>query len=402
MVPKSYERKDCRLCKSTNLKQVLDLGYHPHSDQFRSNIDDPETWYPLRLNRCQTCGFVQLSFVVAADALYQSDYLYESSITETAGKHWDEFADSVLKRTGLKSGTVMDIGSNDGTLLKRFKDHGFEVLGIDPCKEVADIAIKNGIPTVVDFFGEFCKTPIGKPHSFDLITGSNVFAHIDNLDSVMAQVESYLTDDGTFIFESPYVGEFLKNLEYDTIYHQHLSYLGLKPLLPFFRKFGLQAYAVEFSEIHGGCFRVYIGREGKHEIDYSIAKTMSGEMWHDGTWRAFADEVKINGIRLFNLMYEIAEKQGRPVVAVSSPAKGQTLLNYTGVGRFLKFATDKSKLKQGRYTPGTHLKIKSDKDLKGNEVGLLLAWNFKEEVMRNVPQIKTWIIPVPSPTIVER
>lgn len=379
----------------------LDLGYHPHSDQFRKDLNEPETWYPLRMNRCRDCGFVQLSYVVAPDTLYQADYLYESSITTTAAEHWTQFADEVMAKTGIKKGKVMDIGSNDGTLLKRFKDRGFEVLGIDPCVEVANIANQNGIETIVDFFGEYRTTPIAKPGTFNLITGSNVFAHIDNLDAVMTDIKMYLSDKGTFIFESPYIGEFIKHREYDTVYHQHLSYLGLRPLIPFFKKFGLEAYAVEFSDIHGGCFRVYIGHEGQRDVEYSIAKTADGELWNDDTFDQFAEDVDRNGALLNEMVHQLVAEDSRDIVAISSPAKGQTLLNYTQIGRFLKFATDKSKLKQGRYTPGTHLLIRSDSVLTGTEVGLLLAWNFKDEIVRNNPKIKTWIIPIPIPTIVE-
>lgn len=385
----------------------LDLGHHPHSDNFRKDPDLPETTYPLRLVQCQNCGFVQLDYTVSPNVLYDDDYLYESSITKTADKHWTEFVDSVIKCTGIEMGTVLDIGSNDGTLLSKFKERDFAVLGIDPCKPITDIANARGIPTIPALFsamnidarpGASGAGWMGR--SFDIITGSNVFAHIDDLDAVMRDVKSLLNPKGVFVFESPYIGDFIENLEYDTVYHQHLSYLAVNPLVTFLREYGMEIFNIEFSPIHGGCFRCYIAREGEREVQDIVSTTMAVEDFDMVKLLTFAQVVKKNRLKLLEIVLDF-KKKGRKIVGISTPAKGMTLLNYTGVGKFLDFTTDVSKLKQGRYTPGSHLLIKSDKDLEGNEVGLLLAWNFAEEIMKNVPQIKTWIIPVPYPKVIE-
>lgn len=387
------QKKDCRLCHKENLVMFLDLGHHPHSDNFRKDPNLPEINYPLRLVQCQDCQFVQLDYVVSPDVLYDSDYLYESSITKTADKHWTEFVSAVRDKVGV--GKVLDIGSNDGTLLSKFKDAGYEVKGIDPCKDITDIANNRGIPTVTALFSKEALSG----EKFDIITGSNVFAHIDDLDKVMEDVKDLLTPAGVFIFESPYLGEFIKGLQYDTVYHQHLSYLAVKPLMSFMEKHGLVIADIEFTSIHGGCFRCYITRPGILEIQPIVKNTADSEQFNIDVLRDFSKKVDENRIKLMSIVTQF-KKQGSKIVAISSPAKGQTLLNYTGVGKFLDFATDVSKLKQGRYTPGTHLLIKSDRDLKGNEIGLLLAWNFKEEIMKNVPQIKTWIIPNPEPYVI--
>lgn len=371
----------------------LDLGHHPHSDNFRKSKDLPEVTYPLRLVQCQSCQFVQLDYTVSPDVLYDSDYLYESSITQTADAHWRGFVADVLKKLN-KKGKVLDIGSNDGTLLSKFKEAGFEVKGIDPCKDITDIANKRGIPTVTALFSKEALPG----EKFDLITGSNVFAHIDDLDRVMNDVRELLNERGIFIFESPYLGEFIKGLQYDTVYHQHLSYLAVKPLMAFFSKFGMEIFDIDFTPIHGGCFRCYISRSGERNIKPIVDETASKENFSLDVLKDFARKVEENKVKLMNIIIQF-KKQRQKIVAISSPAKGQTLLNYTGAGKFLDFSTDVSKLKQGRYTPGNQLLIKSDKDLKGDEVGLLLAWNFKEEIMKNVPQIKTWIIPNPEPHV---
>lgn len=383
------KKTTCRLCKSNNLKEVLNLGHHPHSDNFRKDKDLPEITYPLTLNQCQDCKFVQLGYTVSPDVLYDDDYLYESSITKTADKHWTEFVAKVIEKTGV-IGKVLDIGSNDGTLLSKFKERGFQVHGIDPCKQITDIANERGIPTTCALFSKEALTD-----TYDLITGSNVFAHIDDLDVVMEDVKALLNKNGVFIFESPYLGDFIDKLEYDTVYHQHLSYLAVAPLVTFLKKHGMEIFDIDFTDIHGGCFRCYIARIGVREVQPIVEVTAKMEKFD---LDIFDYKVKENRLKLIEILQDF-KKQGKTIVGVSSPAKGMTLLNYTGAGKYLDFVTDKSNLKQGRYTPGSHLEIKSDKDIPKNSIGLLLAWNFADEIIRNVPQVDTWIIPVPYPVV---
>jgi len=392
----------CRICKGKDLYCFLDLGFQPHSDWFRRSLDIPCTYYPLRLVRCRSCGFVQLDYVVEPETLYQKDYLYQSSVTKTGDLHWSEFAQTVVKNAGLVPGdAVVDIGSNDGTLLSKFKALGMIVCGIDPCKELADIAVGRGIPTVNDFFSESAmRVAREKIGNIKLITGTNVFAHIDDLDALLSVVASHLHEDGLLVFESPYFGDFYDGLQYDTVYHQHLSYLSLKPLIPFFERFGLAIIDLERRPIHGGSFRVYSGRNGRPSP--AVAEMVSAENWTDADMDAFARRTEQNRDDIFEVVYGLA-KSGKTIAAVSSPAKGQTLLNYTGIGRFLEFATDKSKLKQGRYTPGSNLMIHPDDELirRQPDYAILLAWNFADEIMINNAGYKgKWIIPIPFPQIV--
>lgn len=396
------KRTSCRICKSGDLYCFLDLGFHPHSDWFRRSLDVACTYYPLRLVRCSSCGFVQLDYVVAPEILYQQDYLYESSITKTGDAHWSEFAQTVAKKAGVMPGDgAIDIGSNDGTLLSKFKALGMRVCGIDPCKELTDIAVSHGIPSVTDFFCEHAVRE-AKDHIGDikLITGTNVFAHIDDLDAVLKVVADNLHPDGVFVFESPYFGDFYEGLQYDTAYHQHLSYLSLKPLIPFFKNYGLTIFDVDRRPMHGGSFRVYSGKNRKPTA--AISEMLSNENWTNADMDVFAKKAEQNRDDLFDMVYSLA-KSGKTIAAVSCPAKGQTLLNYTGIGRYIDFATDKSKLKQGRYTPGTNILIHSDEELvrRQPDYALLLAWNFADEIMKNNPGYKgKWIIPIPTPRIV--
>jgi SAM-dependent methyltransferase len=370
---------NCRMCGSKELKQWLDLGLHPHSDHFHKE-KEAEMFYPLGVSICEDCGLNQLTYIVAKEELYLKDYLYEASITKTADDHWTEFAESSVKRLNLKPGSlVIDIGSNDGSLLLKYKALGMEVLGIDPTPEATQLAIDRGVPTKQEFFGA-SQSPMAQ-----LVVGTNVFAHVDNLSRFMKDLKKILPKDGVFIFESPYFGEFLKGLEYDTVYHQHLSYLSLRPLVTFLEKIGMEAFEVEQHELHGGGFRVYIARQGEYQVQASVVDMLENETWDMDTLKDFAEKTMENRNILASLIQEL-HAEGKSIAVVSTPAKGNTLLNYTGIGRFIDFATDKSKLKQGRYTPGTQIKVYSDDELvkRQPDYALILAWNFFPEITANI------------------
>jgi SAM-dependent methyltransferase len=367
------------MCQSTNLRQWLDLGLHPHSDHFHKE-KEAEMFYPLGVSVCEDCGLNQLTYIVAKEELYLKDYLYESSITKTAAAHWKEFAETVAKKVGLEKGaTVIDVGGNDGTLLTKFQALGCEVLNVDPTPEATQIAIDRGVPTKQEFFGQ------SEYPKAEVIVGANVFAHIDDLDTFIERVKDTLKEGGVFVFESPYFGEFLKGLEYDTVYHQHLSYLSLKPLVKFLEKHGMEAFDVEQHELHGGGFRVYIARKGEREVQTAVHVMLANETWTDETLTQFQRDTEKSRDDLVNLMQDI-RLRGESVAVVSTPAKGNTLLNYTGIGRYISFATDKSKLKQGRYTPGTQIKVYGDEHLIDMQPdhALILAWNFFDEIRENV------------------
>jgi len=384
------------MCKGKDLYQFLDLGYHPHSDQFRNTNDEPEMHYPLRVLMCKNCNLAQLAHVVDAHDLYQKDYLYEASITQTASMHWFDFAEDVIAVTGIKKGKVLDIGSNDGSLLMKFKFRSFDVLGVDPCFEVGEIARnRHKVPTITDFY------PSEKiQDKFNLITGTNVFAHVDDLDAFMEGIVKNLGEKGVFVFESPYLLSFLEGLEYDTVYHQHLSYLSLKPVMSFVRKFGLEVFDAKRTGLHGGGFRVYICRKGEREINHqALVKLLEAESAHDeqDLW-SFENEVTLHRAKFAKAVADLYNS-GKTIACVSAPAKGMTLLNATGVGQFISFVTEKSLLKIGRYTPGTKIKIYGDDELleRQPDVAIILAWNFAEEIMRNNPDFEgTWLIPLPT------
>jgi len=404
----------CRMCKTEGLVEYLNLGSTPPADQFRTKeeLSYPEVSYPLRVLLCTSCGLSQLSHVVDPRVLYQHDYPYESSTTATGKKHWEAFSKAVYARISPKSDAlVLDVGSNDGTLLSCFRELGVRVAGVDPAPNIAAIANGKGIPTLCAFYGPAAAKEILTLHGkADVIVGTNVFAHIDDLDSVFEACKILFDEHGVFIFESPHFGNLIKNLEYDTIYHEHLSYLSLTPVEKFVKKFGMEVFAVEEAEIHGGSFRVYIGMKGQRPIDKSVAEMLAREKeekLHDiNAMKEFAKRVEGNRRELMEVI-EKALHEGKRIAAVSAPAKGMTLLNYCGItNRHLVIATEKSRLKIGRYTPGGHIPIVSDENLliEKIDLALLLAWNFAPEIMRNNQEFTKkggkFIIPIPKPKIV--
>ncbi len=404
----------CRLCKGEDLFQFLDLGFMPPADEFlrKEQLAYPRNYYPLELYLCRSCGQCQLGYVVSPEILYRHDYPYEASTTQTGREHFARFAAEVTRRFGLgEKSLVLDIGSNVGVLLANFKAQGTRILGVDPAANIVRIAEKNGIPTLNEFFSADLAREIKASHGkVSVATASNCFAHIDDLDDLMKGLDGLLADDGVFILESPHFLDLVKNLEYDTIYHEHLSYLSLKPLVSFFRRFGMEVFDVHKQTIHGGSFRVFVGRPGRHKLTPEVARCLKAEkdfgLHTEKVLRRFAGAVRKNREDLQGLLFKL-KQQGKSIVAVSAPAKGMTLLNYCKITRdVLDFVTEKAALKIGRFTPGEHIPVLPDSELlrQKPDYALLLAWNFAGEIIANLKDYRRaggrFIIPIPSPRIV--
>jgi SAM-dependent methyltransferase len=407
-------RQSCRLCGNNKLTQFLDLGYTPPADTFlsKAQLDEPETHYPLKVLRCDSCMFVQLSYVVPPDVLYRNDYPYESSITRTGRKHFDDFAKVIVETYGLAdTDLVIDVGSNVGVLLKGFQDRGCRVLGIEPANNIAQIANKNNIQTESVFFSpDVAKQILSNYGKTKVITASNVFAHIDDLNAVLECLDILLDDDGIFVIEAPYLANLISNLEYDTIYHEHLSYLSIKPLVPFFKNNGFEIFDIQQVDIHGGSIRIFVSRQSSRKISEKVSNIIKiendNDIYSTNNLMSFSNNVKQNRSDLISLLYSL-KSDGKRIAAVSAPAKGMTLLNYCGIGKnILEFVTEKSNLKINKYTPGGHIKVLPDSALVTEEIdyALLLAWNFKDEIMGNLSEYRDaggkFIIPIPNPTIV--
>lgn len=404
----------CRICGSSNLFLFLDLGYTPPADQFlrQDQLNEPETYYPLKVFICENCHLAQLSHTVPCEVLYRRDYPYESSITKSGQIHWDEFANTVYTNYELSNGDfVVDIGSNVGVLLRSFKSLGASVLGIDPASNIVRIAEKNGIETWDEFFSPQIADRIVKGRGkVKVLTATNVFAHIDDLKAFMTAVKVVLAENGIFIFEAPYFGNLIKHLEYDTIYHEHLSYLLLKPIMHLAEMYDMEVIDVEERDIHGGSFRVYVARINKYEVNERVSdflkKELQSEYYGKDKLLEFSERVEKNRIEIQNLLLELRSK-GQKIAAVSAPAKGMTLLNYCKVGgETLDFVTEKSTLKIGRHCPGVHIPVLPDAELIEQKIdyALLLAWNFSDEIINNLSEFRSlggkFIIPIPEPKII--
>jgi SAM-dependent methyltransferase len=407
-------RADCRLCHSKNLHVFLDFGMHPHSDGFvrPEALLEPEHSFPLACALCRDCGQVQITYVVKPEFLYGNDYLYVSSITETGKKHFLGMASSIVEKFQVpKDSLAIDIGSNVGLLLSGFRQNGMRVLGVDPAPKPAAIAKENGIDTVTELFSAPVAAKIAQEHGkAAVITGTNVCAHIDDMDDLMEAVDILLDENGVFIIEAPYWLELLRRLEYDTIYHQHLSYFSIKPMAKFCQRFGMELFDVERTTIHGGSIRMFIGRAGKHPVTPVIQELIGLEEAEDAHSVARADKFGADAVQhrmdLVRLLINLKD-QGKTIVGISAPAKGSTLLNYCGINSsHLEYVTEKAPLKVGLFTPGTHIPIVADAVLleRQPDYALILAWNFADEIMRNLKEYKErggkFIIPIPSPTVI--
>ena len=410
-----YVMKKCHMCLGTDLEKFLDLGMHPHSDSFLTagETEQPEVFYPLSVYLCRGGGLVQIGYVVDGSTLYQKNYIYQTSITKTARDHYFGLAEDVCRRFGLKPGSfVVDIGSNVGVLLMGFRERGMAVLGVDPAPNIARIAVEeNGIETIPDFFAApLAGRIVAERGRASVIAATNIFAHITDLHDSMRAVDALLSQDGVFVIEAPYLVDLLNNLEYDTIYHQHLRYLSIRPMAAFFGRFGFEVFDVVKVGIHGGSIRVFAGRKGQHAIMSSVQEFAALEdaeqVYSIVRLRRFAGKVKEHR-RLMRSLLDGLKQQGRRIVGVSAPAKGNTLLNYCGIDiSVLDYITEKSKLKQGLYTPGTHIPVVADEKLieDSPEYALILAWNFADEIMANLEGFRRkggrFIIPIPEPRIV--
>lgn len=405
----------CRMCQSKDLRNVIDLGFHPPSDAFLTSeeLKKPELTHPLRVHLCDKCGLWQLDYVVDPEILYQRSYPYESSTTRTGRKHFHDMAREICDKYEIPKGSLaVDIGSNVGVLLQGFEMAGMKTLGVDPAFDMAKIANQNGVLTIADFFTHDLSKKIekqyGKAHA---ITATNVFAHVNDIHNLVSGVKHLLAPKGVFVIEAPYLVDLVEKNEYDTIYHEHLSYLSIKPLVGLFKSHGMELIDAEKQNIHGGTMRYFIAHEGKYKISPIIKKLIDEEnklgIYNvDHLKKTFVKAVEQQRADLVELLTKL-KKKGARIVGVSAPAKGNTLLNYCKIdNRYLDYISEKAKIKVGLYSPGMHVKIVDDNAfLKDKpDYALILAWNFAEEIMGNLKEYKNrgghFIIPIPKPTII--
>ena len=401
----------CRSCESTRLELILSLGRTPLANALLKpdELSKPEPRFPLDLVFCADCALVQITETVPPEQLF-SHYLYLSSFSDTMVSHSRELAERLVAERKLAGGSlVVEVASNDGYLLQFYRRAGVPVLGIEPAANIAKVAEENGIPTLVRFFGrEVAEELRAEGKLADVIHANNVLAHVADLNGFVAGMATILKADGVVVVEAPHVMPMIQRLEFDTIYHEHLCYYSLTALKPLFKRHGLEITDVFEIPLHGGSLQVHASASGRpsERVERLLEEEADAGVATFDFYREFGDRVRALKGDLVSMLTDLKASRRR-IAAYGASAKGSTLLNYCGIGReTIDFVADRSTVKQGLYTPGTHLLIKPPEALleeKPDDV-LLLTWNFADEILRQQSRYREqggkFIIPVPEPAIV--
>lgn len=392
----------CRFCKSELQHVFIDLSNSPASNSFLSKeqLNEPEVFYPLKVYTCQQCFLVQVDEYKKSDAIFNSEYVYFSSYSASWLQHAKTYAELMTQRFGLNTTSkVIEIASNDGYLLQYFHQNNIPVLGIEPTANTAEVAIKKGIETVVDFFGvRLAKTLASQNIKADLLLGNNVLAHVPDIVDFVAGMKIVLAPQGIITMEFPHLMQLVENNQFDTIYHEHFSYLSLYTVRQIFTSQGLEIFDVDELPTHGGSLRIY----GKHTEDQSkpIADAVDALLKKE-------QEKGINGMQYYNNFQEKAlqvklelmeflveqKKAGKTVAAYGAAAKGNTLLNYCGVkSDLIDYVVDANPHKQNKWLPASHIPVVNETHLKADKPDyvIILPWNLKDEITSQLSYIQEW------------
>lgn len=403
----------CRSCKSKKLFAILSLGDLPLANSLLSRGDDyhKERYFPLDLVLCTDCSLVQITETVDPEILF-GEYLYFSSFSETMLAHALAIVERSIESQKLGAQSLaIEIASNDGYLLKHYIDRGVPVLGIEPAKNIAQVANDKGIKTINDFFGKACAQRLADEGIFaDIIHANNVLAHVAELNGVIAGLKLILKPGGRIVCESPYIRDMIDHLEFDTIYHEHLCYYSLTALINLFHMHNLEIVDVERLSIHGGTMRIFVAHKGCSSPSINVVELLHEEKkWGVCEPRGYSDfarRVESLQVDLLNVLNGL-KVQGKRIAAYGASAKGSTLMNTFGIDqKILEFVVDRSTVKQGRITPGNHLEIHAPAALIENKIdyALLLTWNFSEEILRQQADFRAkggkFILPLPIPKII--
>ena len=401
----------CRFCDEPLVHTFVDLGMSPLANSYIdvSKQNEMEAFYPLHVYVCEKCLLVQLEeFEKAADIF--SDYAYFSSYSESWLQHAKDYVDMMVKRFSFGSDSqVMEIASNDGYLLQYFQEKGVPVLGVEPAANIAKVASERGIPSIVKFFSvKTAHELVAQGKQADLLVGNNVLAHVPDLNDFVAGIKVILNPRGIVTMEFPYIVRLMAEKQFDTIYHEHFSYFSFQTVERIFAKHGLTLFDVEEVSTHGGSLRIF----GRHTEETSLPVTSNvrdlkqseqGEGFGElNRYLSFTESVQETKYRLLEFLIS-AKRQGKTVVSYGAPAKGNTLLNFCGVGKdFIDYTVDRSPQKQGCVLPGTHIPVFHPDRIKETQPDyvLILPWNIKDEVMSQMAHIREWggkfVTPIPE------
>jgi SAM-dependent methyltransferase len=409
-----YLKVACRYCNAKLGEAFLDLGSTPLANSFleKDEAEKQEFECPLKLVRCTTCGLVQLTHVVPADLMF-STYLYVSSTTKTFQKHFAEYAQSVRKRLFKKTRPLaVDIGSNDGLLLACYQKEDMRAIGIDPAANLAEEANQKGLMTINDYFGPSSVNKILSEYGkADVISGNNVFAHIDDIQNVLRNVKSLLDEKGIFVIEFPYLVTMLEKMFFDMIYHEHLSYIGITPLQYVLNRFDMEIFAIEEVSSHGGSLRIFCqNKDAGYTISPDVKSFLEKEEkegYNSQTvYNCFADKV-YRVKETLNKFVSEAKKKNQTISGYGAPAKSTTLINFCDLSKNqIDYIVDDNPLKQETLAPGSKIPIVSSEHLHSNptDIVIIFAWNFADEIIKKLEPLRQkgvkFIVPLPEPRIV--
>ena len=400
----------CRACGGRFSVTMADLGLQPPSNAFLASMADAvnEKRYPLRAKVCDSCKLVQVDYDVAPEELF-GNYVYFSSYSDQWLAHAEAYCDMARRRFQLSATSlVIELASNDGYLLKNFLHMGIPVLGIDPSDTVAAAAENIGVPTLVEFFGEALAQKLAaEGKQADLIIGNNVLAHVPQLNDFIAGIAALLKPQGTVSIEFPHLLKLIEHVEFDTIYHEHYSYISLLAIEQVFGRHGLRIYDVEELATHGGSLRIFASHSNRPNVHDSAAlravraQEAAAGLSERDTYRRFGERVE-ECRRSLLAFFATAKQDGKRVAAYGAAAKGNTLLNFCGVTREdISMVADRNPHKQSKLLPGTHIPVVSPEEMlrEKPDYVLVLPWNLQDEIRRQLCGISDWggrfVIPVP-------
>ena len=394
---------NCRFCKEPLTHKFVDLINCPPSNSFLSfeQLNEPESYYPLTIYACSKCYLVQVDEYKKAQEIFNSDYVYFSSYSKSWVTHARDYVEDMIERFKYNENSfVIEIASNDGYLLQHFRDRGVPVLGIEPTKNTANVAILKGIPTITEYFGStFAKKLKQQRQKGNLLIGNNVLAHVPDIDDFVEGLKIALRRDGVVTMEFPHILRLVEDCQFDTIYHEHYSYLSFTTVKAVFEAHALEMFDVQEMPTHGGSLRIF----AKHKKDSNkkilpsvkamLAKEEAAGITTSEYYRNFqsrVDEIK-NGMLAFLLE---KHKAGQKVIGYGAAAKGNTLLNYAGIkgDDLIKFVVDAAPSKVGKYLPGSHIPVFDETKIREYQPDfiIILPWNLKEEIMEQLAYVSEW------------
>lgn len=403
---------NCRFCKSELTDVFIDLINSPASNSFltEEQLNEPEVYYPLKVFTCSHCFLVQVDEYKKSDDIFNNEYVYYSSYSTTALKHAKAYVEKMIDRFGFSEDSqVIEIASNDGYLLQYFKERNIPVLGIEPTGNTADVSRSKGIENISEFFGtELASKLVAQNRKANLLLGNNVLAHVPDIVDFVKGMKLVLKDGGVITMEFPHLMQLVDNNQFDTIYHEHFSYLSFYTVKQIFKAQGLEMFDVEEVPVHGGSLRIYAKHEndGSKPVSDNIQALLDKENGKGMTTLSYYNNFQKASfaIKLDFIDFLVKQKRdGKKVAGYGAAAKGNTLLNYCGTkSDMINFVVDANPYKQNKWLPGSHIPVVNEDHLKKEKPDfvIIFPWNIKDEVMKQLSYIKEWdgqfLIPVPE------